>query len=135
MASRRKSRSILPTGEQEFKVIDAREQKSQCGNEMIVLLLMIAETWGIFAREYLVFTHGGHRNIDRFLAAIGKHFADGDEIRGHDLLRCTGRAVVDISIDPEKQRKKHYYVVKWLPANSTALQTGATADPRPGEAS
>lgn len=73
----------VPAGEYKLRVIEADEDTSKSGNDMIKLKLRIVKSDGrdgpaMF--DYLVFSDSSFWKIDAFLKAAGEHPGEGEEV-------------------------------------------------------
>jgi hypothetical protein len=70
---------LLPVGEElTFRVIDAKETRSQAGNSMIELKLRVNDEATVY--DNLVFTEKAFWKVDQFLRAVGSHPGEGKDI-------------------------------------------------------
>ncbi len=70
----------VPPGEYTLNIMDAVEETSKGGNDMIKLKCRVVNedgTLGVSLYEYLVFSEKALFRIDQFLAACGKHPGPG----------------------------------------------------------
>lgn len=100
------SGSLLTPGEYEVRCVDAKNKRSEKGNDMIEMVCRAVLPDGSESRKmfvHLVFISSCYWKIDQFLAAIGLHPGEGKSI-DIDASDCIGqkfRAKVGV----EKDRK------------------------------
>ena len=90
---------ILPEGVYDFVVIDANECRSQSGNEMIALELLVRNgNAEIKVYDQLVFTPKSFWKIDAFRAATGDKLVPGQTVRidAFDLVDRGGKCVLTV---------------------------------------
>lgn len=74
--------TILPAGKYPFRVLDANQQRSKAGNDMIELKLDFYDDDGNSSTvwDFLVFTEKSVWKVDHFLKSCGMHPGEGQEI-------------------------------------------------------
>jgi hypothetical protein len=73
----------VPAGDYTLRVIEAKEDTSKSGNDMIKLSLAVVKedgTNGVRLFDYLVFTEASRWKVDAFLQACGKHPGEGKSL-------------------------------------------------------
>jgi hypothetical protein len=120
MIHRKRTKRDRRIGPQVVKVLGVREKRSRNGYDIILLDLCIEGHWGRLVHESLVFGGNSWWKVEQVLAALGKVVADGEIVRSHHLLGLRARVEIDVRLDPERPRRKDYYVRKWLPADKAA---------------
>lgn len=87
----------VPSGEYRFRVIEAKDDTSKAGNEMIKLKLRVLHKSGeegpaLF--DYLVFDASSLWKIDSFLKAVDQHPGEGKEVevKAESLIGLEGEA-------------------------------------------
>lgn len=73
----------VPAGDYTLRVLEAKEDTSKNGNDMIKLSLAVVKedgTSGVRLFDYLVFTDASRWKIDSFLMAAGKHPGEGKSL-------------------------------------------------------
>lgn len=108
--------SLLPKGEYEFKVIKAKEGKSNAGNDMITLVIDIYAPDGNSNRIYDYLLESVAYKLKHFCEAVGlsKEYEDGSLVDSMCVGRG-GRCLIDIEIDKngkysDKNAVKDYIV-------------------------
>lgn len=79
---------FVPEGEYKFRVVEATDDTSKTGNEMIKLKLRVIredETEGPALFDYLVFTESSFWKVDAYCASVGR-----DEIKDGETARLVG---------------------------------------------
>ena len=107
---------LVPAGEYKLRVVDAKEDTSKGGNDMIELkLTVLGETKdGPHLFDHLVFTPGGQWKVDQFLAAAGMHPGEGADVTvsAQDLLSAEVEAQLKVEeFDGVKRNKVVRYIV------------------------
>jgi len=72
----------VPAGEYKLRVIEATQDTSKTGNDMIKLKLRVVKkdgTDGPALFDYLVFTEKAFYKVDQFLKACDKHPGEGEQ--------------------------------------------------------
>ena len=103
-------------GEYRLRVVDAREDTSKGGNDMIKLKLRVLKddgSEGVSLFDYLVFTESTHWKINHFLKSCGKHPGDNEDV---DLYpdemigwECEATLIVE-EFDGKKSNKVSAYL-------------------------
>src|SRR5436190_22241802 len=107
---------FVAPGDYAFRVIEASEEKSQSGNDMIKLKLRPIKkdgTDGPALFDYLVFSKTSHWKIDAFLKSCGKHPGDGVEadLDTDDMIGWEGEATLSVdTYDGKKSNKVAAYL-------------------------
>lgn len=78
---------LIPDGDYYFEVVDAKDKQSSNKNDMIELKCKID---GRYVWDNLVFTEKAYWKINQFLASVGLHPGDGQEIM-LDASECIGQ--------------------------------------------
>ncbi len=108
---------LVSAGTYTVRVIEATEDTSKSGNDMVKLKLRIVLNSGhdgpaLF--DYLVLSEGASWKIDQFLGAMGKHPGEGKEIslNADEMVGWEGEA--DLSVEEyngKKSNKVAAYIV------------------------
>ena len=107
---------FVEPGEYTIRVIDAKEDTSKTGNDMIKLTLEVVMKDGskgprLF--DYLVFTEKARFKADQFLQATGEHPGDGKDYTWDEQkligLECQARLTVE-EYDNKKSNKVEAYL-------------------------
>ena len=91
---------VLKPGDYPFRILDASEERSKSGNEMIKLKMMVGHDReseiGVF--DYLVFGGSSDWKIDSFLKCVGLHPGEGQnlDIDGTDMIGLEGTVKLKI---------------------------------------
>jgi hypothetical protein len=92
---------VLKPGDYPFRILDASEERSKSGNDMIKLKMMVGHDReseiGVF--DYLVFGGSCDWKIDSFLKCVGLHPGEGQnlDISGTDMIGREG--IVKLKIE------------------------------------
>lgn len=74
---------FVPAGDYKFRVVEAKEDSSKSGNDMIKLKLRIIRedgTDGPCLFDYLVLMESTFFKVDQFLKSCGKHPGEGESV-------------------------------------------------------
>jgi hypothetical protein len=91
---------VLKPGDYPFRILDASEERSKSGNDMIKLKMMVGHDReseiGVF--DYLVFGGSCDWKIDSFLKCVGLHPGEGQnlDISGTDMIGLEGTVKLKI---------------------------------------
>lgn len=109
---------FVEAGTYKLRVIEAQEDTSKAGNEIIKLKLRVIMDDGsdgpaLF--DYLVFSESAGWKIDQFLSACGQHPGEGKEVElDADAMigwECEAELTVE-SYDGKKSNKVQSYIIK-----------------------
>jgi hypothetical protein len=134
------SDGLFPPGTYDFEVLEAEEQTSSKGNDMIMLKLAIYNAQGQnrHVYDYLVGTDGAQFKIRHYAEATGQlDTYDGGEISADDQVGRTGRCKIVIKKDASGQYADKNAVSDYVRSERTAAapaKRGATAGASPAEA-
>ena len=102
---------IVPAGVYTLRVIEAEEDTSKGGNDMVKLKLRVVKDDGkdgpaLF--DYLVFTESSFWKIDAFLKSADKHPGEGEEVEldCDDMIGWEVRAKLTVDTYNGKQSNK-----------------------------
>lgn len=100
----------VPAGEYTLRVIEAEEDTSKQGNDMLKLKLRVVRDDGrdgpaLF--DYLVFSENSFWKIDAFLKSAGQHPGEGEEVN-IDPEQCIGWEVrAELKVDNYNGKKSN----------------------------
>jgi hypothetical protein len=100
---------VVPKGRYTLIVVEAKEDTSKKGNEMIILTFKVKKkdgTDGPKFTENLVFTPNAHWKIDQFLKACGEHPGDGQPIELDASEMIGWGCEADVDLVPKPSTKK-----------------------------
>lgn len=107
---------FVPAGEYKVKVIEAKDDTSKSGNDMIKLKLRVIlpdGSNGPSLFDYLVFTTSSSWKVDAFLKSTDAHPGDGKEIdvKAEELIGLEGSAKLLVeTYKDQKQNKVETYL-------------------------
>ena len=102
---------MFPEGSYDFVCVDAEERKSQSGNTMIELQLMIKgpdNKNGVRIYDHLTFVPKSYWKIDAFRLATGENLVPGqtDRFEAEDCIDRQGKVWLTIETFQGRQRNK-----------------------------
>jgi hypothetical protein len=105
------SEFFVPAGDYKFKVVEATEDTSKAGNEMIKLKLkpqMPDGREGPSFFDYLVFNEKSFWKVDAFLKSCDQHPGEGEEtdIKAEDLIGYEGEVSLTVETFEGKKSNK-----------------------------
>ena len=110
------SQFYVPPGDYRLRVLEATEDTSKTGNDMIKLKLRVVLPNGddgpsLF--DYLVFTESSFWKVDHFLKSCGRHPGEGEEVElnvgGMAGWECTATLKVEL-YEGQKNNKVAAYL-------------------------
>lgn len=107
---------FVPAGDYRLKVVEASEDTSKAGNDMIKLKLRIVKEDGsngpaLF--DYLVFSESSRWKVDAFLMSAGQHPGEGEalSLEADDMIGWEVQATLKVeSYDGKKGNKVEAYL-------------------------
>lgn len=123
---------VVPEGEYDFTVKNAKEEVSSKGNDMIVLTLQIKD--GPVVIDNLVFTEGAIWKIDEFRVSTGEVINSTEEV-SFEADECLGRSgrcslYVDTFDGRDRNKIEHYLPPGTTRAGQSGPAAAATAGPK-----
>ena len=100
----------VPAGDYTLRVLEAKEDTSKSGNDMIKLTLAVVKedgTNGVRVFDYLVFTEAARWKVDSFLLAAGKHPGEGKSLDLDTDEMIGWEAEATLSIDKHEGKESN----------------------------
>jgi hypothetical protein len=123
---------LLPKSDCDFEVVNAEEDQSKAGNDMITLALHVYNSDGGYhkVKDWLVATVGGAYKVRHFAYAVGMGAEyERGELSAANLRGCTGRCKIGIQKQEGYPDKNN--VVDYLPP---PVKNGVAMTPAEGRA-
>jgi hypothetical protein len=125
------SAGLFPPGEYDFEIVEATEDTSKSGNDMIVMKVSIFNQEGQrrFVFDYLVDTDGGAYKIRHCAESVGLLASyERGELEADDLVGKAGTCKVGIQKDktgnyPDKNVINDYFKPKGAASSATGAPT------------